>query len=120
MKQLVLSVLLSFGFYSSFNAQIKGLVQGADSISKKPIYGAKVKLLHAKTGVITSEEGTFELVLPKLLPDTLVISAIGYYSDTIILDKKDRFISLNVTLYSAKLLDEVVISLNEIHTAFLN
>ena len=110
MKQLVLSVLLSFGFYSSFNAQIKGLVQGADSISKKPIYGAKVKLIHAKTGAITSEEGTFELVLPKLLPDTLVISAIGYYSDTIILDKKDRFISLNVTLYSAKLLDEVVIS----------
>jgi hypothetical protein len=110
MKQLVLSVLLSFGFYSSFNAQIKGLVQGTDSISKKPLFGAKVKLIHSKTGVITSEEGTFELVLPKLLPDTLVISAIGYYSDTIILDKKDRFVSLNVTLYSAKLLDEVVIS----------
>jgi outer membrane receptor protein involved in Fe transport len=110
MKQLVLSVLLSFGFYSSFNAQIKGLVQGTDSISKKPIYGAKVKFIHSKTGVITSEEGTFEIVLPKLLPDTLVISAVGYYSDTIILDKKDRFISLNITLYSQKLLDEVVVS----------
>ena len=110
MKKLFLVVLLSFGFYSTINAQIKGLVQGADSTSKKPIYGAKVKLLHAKTGVITSEEGTFEVVLPKLLPDTLVISAIGYKSDTIILDKKDRFISLNITLYSTKLLDEVVIS----------
>jgi outer membrane receptor protein involved in Fe transport len=110
MKQLVLSVLLSFGFYSSFNAQIKGLVQGTDSISKKPLFGAKVKLIHSKTGVITSEEGTFEIVLPKLLPDTLVISAVGYYSDTIILDKKDRFISLNITLYSQKLLDEVVVS----------
>lgn len=110
MKHVFLSVLLSLGFYSASNAQIKGLVQGADSISKKPIYGAKVKLLHAKTGVVTTEEGTFELVLPKLLPDTLVISAIGYYADTIILDKKDRFISLNVTLYSEKLLEEVIVS----------
>jgi len=110
MKKLFLVVLLSFGFYSTISAQIKGLVQGTDSTSKKPIYGAKVKLLQAKIGVITSEEGTFELVLPKLLPDTLVISAFGYYSDTIVLDKKDRFISLNVILYSDQLLPEIVIS----------
>jgi outer membrane receptor protein involved in Fe transport len=110
MQKLLLTVLLSFGFYSISTAQIKGLVQGSDSTSKKPIYGAKIKLLQAKIGVVSSEEGTFELVLPKLLPDTLVISAYGYYSDTIVLDKKDRFISLNVVLFSDKLLPEIVVN----------
>lgn len=109
MKSLIITIILSFCCNSFVNAQIKGLVQGSDSTTKKPIYGAKIKLLTAKTGVVTSEEGTFELILPKNLPDTLVVSAIGFYSDTIVLDKKDRFISLNITLYSQKLLPEIVV-----------
>ena len=109
MKLFFLSVCLSTCCYSSTNAQIKGLVQGSDSTTKKPIFNAKVKLLRAKSGVLTSEEGTFELILPRILPDTLVISAMGYHSDTIIVSKNDRFISLNVTLFSEQLLQEVII-----------
>ncbi|MDB2408772.1 TonB-dependent receptor plug domain-containing protein, partial [Crocinitomicaceae bacterium] len=56
-----------------------------------------------------TEEGIFELVLPKFLPDTMVISARGYFSDTIIVDKKDRFLALNVVLYSEQLLPEVIV-----------
>ena len=91
------------------NAQIKGLIQGADGSQKKPIYGAKIKLLQAKTGTVSREDGTFELVLPKELPDTLVISAFGYNPDTLIVSKKDRFTALNVILYSDKLLPEILI-----------
>jgi len=110
MKKIIVLIVLSC-CHSLLHAQIKGLVQGSDSTTKKPLYGAKIKLLQAKTGAISSEEGTFELVLPKNLPDTLVISAIGFYSDTIVVDKKDRFISLNITLYSAKLLPEIVVNI---------
>ena len=78
-------------------------------VKKKPIYGAKIKLLQAKTGTISREEGTFELVLPKELPDTLVISAFGYNPDTLIVSKKDRFTALNILLYSDKLLPEILI-----------
>lgn len=94
-------------------AQIKGLVQGSDSTKTKPIFGAKVKLLRAKTATFTNDEGTFELVLSKQLPDTLIASAPGYRSDTIILDKNDRFSALHIVLYSDKLLPEVVISLRK-------
>ena len=92
------------------NAQLKGLVQGFDAAgTKKPISLAKVKLLQSKTGVLTKEDGTFELVLPKSLPDTLIISAVGYISDSIPVNKNDRFIALDITLISEKILPEVII-----------
>ena len=103
-------IILSFCCITNIvNAQIKGLIQGADGSQKKPIYGAKIKLLQAKLGTVSREDGTFELVLPKELPDTLVISAFGYNPDTLIVSKKDRFTALNILLYSDKLLPEILI-----------
>ena len=103
-------IILSFCCITNIvNAQIKGLIQGADGSQKKPLYGAKIKLLQAKSGTVSREDGTFELVLPKELPDTLVISAFGYNPDTLIVSKKDRFTALNVILYSDKLLPEILI-----------
>ena len=103
-------IILSFCCITNIvNAQIKGLIQGADGSQKKPLYGAKIKLLQAKTGAVSREDGTFELVLPKDLPDTLVISAFGYNPDTLIVSKKDRFTALNILLYSDKLLPEILI-----------
>ncbi len=94
-----------------FQAQLKGLVQGSDSTGKlKPLYGAKIKLKQANTGAISGEDGTFELVLPKMLPDTLIFSALGYFPDTIVVDKSDRFSALHVVLYSAQILPEVLVT----------
>ncbi len=109
MKTYYLFILSFCCITNIVNAQIKGLIQGADGSQKKPIYGAKIKLLQAKTGTVSREDGTFELVLPKELPDTLVISAFGYNPDTLIVSKKDRFTALNVILYSDKLLPEILI-----------
>lgn len=103
---LIFIVFLCFGSYS----QLKGVVIGSDHDKKEPIFNAKIKLLNAKTGAYTDEEGNFELVLPKELPDTLVFLATGYLSDTIIVTKQDRFISLEVILYSDQMLPEVVAS----------
>jgi len=100
-----LGLFFSWGVF----AQVNGLVQGNNGEKTEAIYGAKIKLLQAKKGVVTDEEGVFEMVLPKSLPDTLVISARGYFSDTIFVDKKDRFLALNVVLYSEKLLPEVIV-----------
>ena len=108
MKSILYIILLCF-FANTTLSQVKGLVQGKDSLKIKPIVRAKIKFLNANDGTFTNEEGTFELVLPKNLPDTLVISAVGYYTDTIILNKKDRFISLNILLFSKNILKEVVL-----------
>jgi len=108
MKNIFLSFSLLVLALPAFS-QMKGVVFGANEKEKIPLYGAKVKLLKANIGVVTSEEGTFELTLPKDLPDTLVISAMGYNSDTIVVDKKDRFISLEIILYSDQLLPEILV-----------
>jgi outer membrane receptor protein involved in Fe transport len=108
MKQIILVFILIFCAFQTA-AQLKGLVFGAGESKKEPLFGAKVRLLKGKTGAITDSEGKFELILPKDLPDTLVISAIGFTSDTLIVDKKDRFISLSITLYSDQLLPEVIV-----------
>lgn len=96
---------------SFVNAQMKGIVLGASEGKREPLYGAKLKLLGTREGTQTGEDGKFELVLPKELPDTLVITAMGYTPDTVIVDRSDRFISLEITLFSEKLLPEVVIEM---------
>ena len=109
MKKIFIAFVCVF-LINTLNAQVKGIVYGSSNLSKTALYGARVKLLNDNRGVITDEDGKFEIILPKELPDTLVFSAMGYYSDTIIVDKKDRFISFEVILYSEQILPEVVAS----------
>ncbi|MEY4603344.1 MAG: hypothetical protein RIT43_636 [Bacteroidota bacterium] len=92
-------------------AQLKGVVVGANEGNNKPIYGAKIKLLRNGSSTSTNEDGTFELVLPKDLPDTLIVKAFGYHTDTIPVSKEDRFIAMQIILYSEKLLPEVVVGM---------
>lgn len=110
MKNNILSILFVIVSFSLFS-QLKGIVFGSDGTTRVKLEGAKIKLLNSKTGSVTSEEGKFELILPKELPDTLVITAVGYNSDTVVVNKDDRFISLEITLYSDRLISEVVIQL---------
>lgn len=91
------------------NAQLKGVVLGSKDQKLEPIEGAKVFLLNSKIGDLTSDEGKFELILPRNLPDTLVFSALGYISDTIIVTKEDRFLNLKVVLFSDETLEEVIV-----------
>lgn len=105
-----LTIVCCAVFLGTASAQVKGVVYGSNKKEKTPIYGAKIQLLQSRTGTYTDEDGTFELILPKELPDTIVFSAMGFYSDTIVVDKKDRFIAFEVTLYSDQLLPEVVVS----------
>ncbi|MEN9699196.1 MAG: hypothetical protein RLZZ301_394 [Bacteroidota bacterium] len=86
------------------------MVQGLDSTSSRPLKNVKVSLKGAQTVCYTLEDGTFELVLPKKLPDTLIFEAKGYRTDAIVLSKSDRFAALNVTLISGQLVREIVVN----------
>ncbi|MEN9998822.1 MAG: hypothetical protein RI922_1812 [Bacteroidota bacterium] len=103
--------LIFFLFISTCSfSQMKGVVQGINNEKHEVLIGAKIRLLHAKMGVTTNEEGQFELILPKELPDTLVITAFGYNPDTTIVTKDDRFVVLEINLLSDKMMDEVIVS----------
>ena len=106
-----LLVLLFLSVASTSFSQLKGVVLGSNDLKREPLIGAKLKLTNSKIAVVTDKEGMFELILPKELPDTLIISAFGYNSDTLIVDKKDRYISLEITLFSDKMIPEVVIQI---------
>ncbi len=110
MKYIVLGIAF-FACLTGARAQLQGVVfsYSADPAQKKPIYNAKVRLLGARDGAYTEEDGTFEVILPKELPDTMVISALGFVNDTIVVTKKDRFAGMQITLFSDQLLPETII-----------
>lgn len=108
MKFSILTCFLLI-FFQGFG-QLKGVVYGKTATdTKETLFNVKIRSLQTKEFVTTGEDGTFELVLGKSLPDTLVFSSFGYRNDTLIVTSKDRFSIIEVNLYSDQLLDEFVL-----------
>lgn len=108
-----LSIIIVICFLLTFfegYGQMKGVVYGKSGDDKEALFGARIKSLQTREVVATATDGTFEIVLSKSLPDTLIISAFGFFSDTLIVTKKDRFALLEINLYSEQLLEELVIA----------
>lgn len=100
-------------FFFSTHAQLVGYVRGVSENDTLSLNGAKLKLLANKTAVFTDSEGKFELFLGKKLPDTLVIAYPGYASDTVVVDKTDRFGSLIITLFHRNMQPEVIVEMKK-------
>lgn len=109
MKKNILIAILSLFALNSF-AQIKGTVYGSTENKKEALFGVKVFFKGSDIGTLTDEKGAFTLDYLPALPDTLIFRAQGYYTDTLVITKKDRFLTMNVTLYSSSYLPEVVIA----------
>ncbi len=108
MKLYVLSGVI---FLTHFlQAQIRGVVQGTDSLQTKPLKNVKITLLGTGTTVFSNEDGTFEILLGKPNPDTLLFVAKGYRSDRLVVTKADRFLALNVVLISGQLVQDIVVN----------
>jgi outer membrane receptor protein involved in Fe transport len=108
MKYIFLITVLLWGFYG--NSQIKGVVQGTDSTQTIPLKNVKITLLRAKQTVYSNEDGTFEILLGKQSPDTLLFEAKGYRSDRLVVTRADRFAALHVVLISGQMVQEIVVS----------
>lgn len=91
------------------SAQLQGIVFAKDGEEKYPLELAQIRLLRSGLRAATDEQGRFELILPKELPDTMVIFASGFFSDTTVLTKEDRFTGLEITLFSETELEEFVV-----------
>jgi hypothetical protein len=95
---------------NAIQAQIRGVVQGADSVQTKPLKNVKITLLAAGTTVYSNEDGTFEILLGKQQHDTLLFVAKGFRSDRLVVTRSDRFLALNVVLVSGQLVQDIVVS----------
>src|SRR5690554_4493415 len=98
-NSLFLIVFLLSGLVYGQKLSIKGTVNSyIDSKNTNPLYGAEVFLKNAKAGDITDDKGTFSIKSEVTLPDTLIIRASGYYSDTAII-KNNESVNYEITLY---------------------
>lgn len=79
-----------------------------DSKTTSPLFGAEVFLKNAKSGDVTDEKGSFSIKTEAELPDTLIIRASGYYSDTIVINEWEGN-NFRITLYPEYVTDEVII-----------
>ncbi|MFY7787440.1 MAG: TonB-dependent receptor [Thermoflexibacteraceae bacterium] len=102
------SFILIFLLLSHFAIAQKNLVGKVIDQQNQPIFAANVYWKNAvTTGTTTDFEGVFQLVA-KQLPDTLVVSFIGYETRTIVINKVSD--TLQVTLLSsAGVLEEVAV-----------
>jgi hypothetical protein len=92
------------------NAQVKGVVFGQENGKpKEPIAYAQIKVLN-QSSFFTDENGTFEYVVSKNSPDTLIVSYGGFVSDTLILTKQDRFAGYEIILIPEKELESIKIT----------
>lgn len=94
---------------SSLQAQIKGVVQGVDSTQTKPLKNVKITLVKAQQTVYSNEDGSFEILLSRQSPDTLLFEAKGYRSDRLVVTRSDRFAALHVVLVSGQMVQDIVV-----------
>lgn len=108
MKFFLLLCFLVLSSHISFS-QVKGVVYGTENNSKYILPWVQIKALNAKQHAVSEEDGSFSIDLNNKYPDTLIFSFIGYYNDTLIVTKELSKLVLEVTMYSEKILNEVVV-----------
>ncbi len=105
--------LLQLGLTARANEQVlKGRVYGnephGNDYQKVALAGANVYWLGTTAGTATDAEGAFQMTIGRRLPHRLVVSFMGYQSDTVLIEPGQK--SVEVVLESSQQLDEVVVA----------
>ncbi len=100
---LLVSVLCGFG-----QATISGTVYGQEKQKKTPLVGANIYWLNTTLGTTTNDQGEFNLSFPKFADTKLVISFIGYQTDTIAISENQTKVSPVLSI--SQDLDEVTVT----------
>ena len=101
-KNIFNIILMTFFSLSIYAQQFTGIVTDENGL---PLPGASVIVQGTNAGVVTDFDGNFSIETS--MGETLVISFVGYASQSIIVDSNS---SLNIQLTPDVLLDEVVIT----------
>ncbi len=107
MKNYFYILLLLLCFHPSKAQQITGKVAGKnDKGSTDVLTGASVYYQSTTIGTFTDSVGSFKITSPETLPAKLIISLVGYISDTITIDKTEQK-ELKIVLKNMLTLKEV-------------
>lgn len=109
MKRILLFILILFAAPHFIVAQkLSGVVYEMKEKDKSPLPGANVYWLENMQGIATDLQGRFEISRPEQRKNTLVISYVGYQSDTLSIAADQQ--RVEVILAAAANLAETVIS----------
>ena len=87
MKKHILILMAFYGLALNAQENLEGRVLAKDGNETIPLIGANVFWNNTQTGTVTNEEGKF--TLPYLGPEEyLILSYIGYKSDTLSVKRK--------------------------------
>ncbi len=92
---LFLIVTSLFSNAELFSQNLTGVVNGDNDNKKEPLEGAVIKWINTKKGTATDEKGRFELGFTGISDKRIVVSNIGYKTDTV--NVSDKLV-LEVTL----------------------
>ena len=107
MIKYICSALLALVCLDVCAQELKGRVVEQNGEEKMGIPGANVYWLGTKNGVVTDMDGAFKIARHSV-SDKLVVSYIGYKSDTLQLKPAEQ--NIEVVLTSGKTLDEVKVT----------
>lgn len=85
----------------SSSQTIKGIVTNEEAL---PLYGATVAWLNGKKGTATNDKGEFAIEVPRTMPQSLLVSFVGYKPDTLLISDTAR---IRVTLFELGSLSDV-------------
>ncbi len=90
-NHLIIVICLLLNIAVGFSQNLKGNVfEMHNGEHKMPIPGANVYWLNAEKGTFTEADGTFEIAFPETFPATLMVSFVGYKTDSIVLKSIPR------------------------------
>ncbi len=104
-----LMVFLFSAFYSSAQEKITGTVFGTSPEGETALAGANIFWEGTTLGTSTSAEGDFQLSVSQQLPHSIVVSYIGYKTDTLRIESSASE-NMKIVLTSSQDLDEVVVA----------
>lgn len=87
-----------FGAVISAQAQEKlsGQVSSGSTDKKEAIPGANVYWLNASGGTVSDQQGKFEIAIPENLPAQLIVSFVGFQSDTLTIKPGQKKVSVKL------------------------
>jgi len=104
-QKILLIIMLIFNISLSSQITINGKVIDRDS--QKPLSFANIKIADTFLGTVSGNDGSFSLQV-KSLPVTLIISFIGYQTDTIVVNE-NQFLTIYLAPKSI-LTDEITVT----------
>lgn len=107
----ILYTLFLFGAFQAYTQNLKGKVYGKTESGLEELPAASVVWINTGIGTYTDMNGNFEISLDNISDKRLVISSIGYYSDTVTV-KENSIITITLDFHISSL-DEISLKSGE-------